>query len=348
MRVSIRVAVIAGCVLLVGCSAAPALPVTSAVSPSSVGPSATPPVGSPFGAPSVAGSPRPSSAATSTGIGGFTVGGDRPVTIQVPPGLDPQKPAPLLMFLHGFGIPSSEHEAFQALAQVAAARGVLYLQPVGTVNPQGDSFWNATDACCDIGHSGVDDSSYLAGLIEAIRARVAVDPRRIFVVGHSNGGFMSYRMACDHSDVIAAIVSLAGASFADRADCQPSEPVAILEIHGSDDDVVDVVGGSLSGLLGPGDDTLADFPPTHGSLAAWATYDGCTSQLPPRPAALDLDPDLRIATGANETTVTVSAGCAPGGHVELWMLEGGGHDPSVSPALVTALIDFLLAHPKPA
>jgi polyhydroxybutyrate depolymerase len=92
----------------------------------------------------------------------------------------------------------------------------------------GARFWNATDACCDVDASGVDDSSYLAGLINEIGSHVAVDPRRVFVVGHSNGAFMSYRMACDHADTIAAIVSLAGAPPADPAACRPTEPVAIL------------------------------------------------------------------------------------------------------------------------
>ena len=63
-----------------------------------------------------------------------------------------------------------------------------------------------------------------------------VDPYRIYVAGHSNGGFMSYRLACTHADRIAAIVSLAGATFDTPADCSPTEPVAVLQIHGTADD----------------------------------------------------------------------------------------------------------------
>ena len=54
-------------------------------------------------------------------------------------------------------------------------------------------------------------------MITAIEGAVTVDPQRIYVVGHSNGGFMSYRLACTRADRIAAIVSLAGATFATSA-----------------------------------------------------------------------------------------------------------------------------------
>src|SRR5439155_20820686 len=110
--------------------------------------------------------------------------------------------------------------------------------PDGTVDGNNNHFWNATDGCCDFGKTGVDDSSYLAGLIDEIASKYKVDPKRVYFMGHSNGGFMSYRMACDHADRVAAIVSLAGATFADDSKCKPTAPVAVVEVHGNADPTV--------------------------------------------------------------------------------------------------------------
>jgi polyhydroxybutyrate depolymerase len=289
----------------------------------------------------------PSTATPAPVVADFVVGGDRAVTVHVPPSLDPAVPAPVLMLLHGFGGSGAEQEDYMRFGSVAASHGMLYLHPDGTRDANGHSFWNATDACCDVDRSGVDDSSYLAALVVEIERHVTVDQRRIYVVGHSNGGFMSYRMACDHADTVAAIVSLAGASFADRGACRPTEPVAILQIQGTDDVVVRRHGGDLAGTPDPGDDRLAEYPATEASLAAWAEYDGCTGRIERTTVTLDLDRGLRGANDPKESVESTYGGCAAGGSVSLWSIDGGGHDPNLSSGFGGAVIDFLLAHPKP-
>jgi pimeloyl-ACP methyl ester carboxylesterase len=81
----------------------------------------------------------------------------------------------------------------------------------GQQDRRGHRFWSATDACCNLDGLAVDDVAYLRAVIRDVSARHAVDPRRVFIVGHSNGGFMAHRMACEASDLVAAVVSLAGA-----------------------------------------------------------------------------------------------------------------------------------------
>jgi polyhydroxybutyrate depolymerase len=182
------------------------------------GPAGSSPATSP--ASSGAGQPSPSSepspAASKAAV---VVGGDRPVTVHVPASYDAAKPAPLLVVLHGYGSSGSEHESYFHLEDAAQERGFLTAYPDGTKDADGNRFWSATDACCDFDRTGVNDVAYLAGVITEIQSKLAVDPKRIYLVGHSNGGFMSYRMACVHADVIAAIASLAGATFANPADC---------------------------------------------------------------------------------------------------------------------------------
>ena len=143
---------------------------------------------------------------------------------------------------------------------------MLTVAPDGTKNANGKQFWNATDACCNGPGAQVDDSGYLDAVIKEVEANYNVDPKRVFIVGHSNGGFMAYRMACDHADTIAAVVSLEAATYADPRKCSPSVPVATLEIHGTADDTINYDGGKILGHRYPG---------AVATTKMWAKYDGC-------------------------------------------------------------------------
>lgn len=294
-------------------------------------------------APASSAGPSPSAAASRTAD--VVIGGDRPVTVHVPAAYDPGKPAPLLILLHGYGGSGQEEDAYLHLGAMAAQRGFLFADPDGTTDSTGSRFWSATDACCDFDRTGVVDVSYLAGVITAIQGSLAVDPKRIDLVGHSNGGFMSYRMACVHADLIAAIVSLAGATFANPADCAPSAPVAVLQIHGTADDVIAYMGGTISGL-GSGR-SMSSYPGAETDVATWARYDGCGATPSVADEHVDVDKDLSGAGGPAEASVTRSTGCKPGGAAELWTVPGGSHDPNISESFPAAVLDFLEAHPKP-
>jgi polyhydroxybutyrate depolymerase len=145
---------------------------------------------------------------------------------------------PLIISLHGYTSSGVEQEQYFTLQPLAEQRGFLYIHPDGTKDASGNQFWNATDACCDLRALGTDDAAYLLSMIEQVQQKYKVDPKRIYIVGHSNGAFMSYRMACDHADKIAAIVSLAGATFADPDRCKPSQSVSVLQVHGTADNVI--------------------------------------------------------------------------------------------------------------
>jgi polyhydroxybutyrate depolymerase len=268
------------------------------------------------------------------------------VTIHVPPSYDPSRPAPLLIVLHGYSSSGPEHDAYFHLGDAAAQRGFIYAYPDGTIDSAGNRFWNATDACCDFDRSGVADAEYLVGVIAAVRSTLAVDPKRIDLIGHSNGGFMSYRMACEDAGLIGAIVSLAGETFANSADCRPSAPVAILQIQGTADDVVAFKGGTIQGIGAPGAG-MGPYPGAEKTVSNWATYDGCAGKPSTLAQRVDVDADLGDGSQPAEAVVKRWAACRPGGAVELWTLPGGSHVPNISSAFPDAVLDFLAAHPKP-
>jgi polyhydroxybutyrate depolymerase len=259
---------------------------------------------------------------------------DRPYQLLVPEDHDPSTPSALIVLLHGYASSGMAQLGDFGLAEVAEADDILVAYPDGTTDGLGSRFWNATDACCDLNGTGVDDVAYLIAIVDDVAARFAVDPGRVFAVGHSNGGFMSHRLACDHADRFAAIVSLAGATWNDAAECQPEQPVAMLQVHGDDDQTILYAGGDLFGQA---------YPSAEATAAAWIAANGCSGQL----EATDERVDLVSILDGDETHVDRAAGCPDDGAVELWTMEGGSHAPPLTrPGFARAVVDFLADHAR--
>jgi len=258
----------------------------------------------------------------------ITFGGARSVMLQVPSTFDPARTYPLLLILHGYSGNGFVQQAFLGLQGVADREELFVLAPDGTVDSQGKQFWNADPVCCDFGNTGVDDVAYLGGLIEDVRAAWPVDPARIWVVGHSNGSYMAYRLACERADVVTAIAGLAGAAASVPASCTPSRAVHVLHMHGTDDDTVpyEDAGVRLGALT---------------SVTQWAGHDGCTGAIAAA-GRKDLDDGLP----GDETAVDAFAGCPADGVVELWTIEGGGHLPALAPSFPAELLGWLGAHTR--
>jgi len=107
--------------------------------------------------------------------------------------------------------------------------------------------WNS-GACCGYAmENRVDDTGFLHALIDKLERDYAVDRRRIFATGISNGGMMSYRLACELSDKIAAIAPVEGAQ--DLA-CHPANRVSVIVFHGTSDHLVPFEGGTTPFQLG--------------------------------------------------------------------------------------------------
>lgn len=278
---------------------------------------------------------------TSTGTGGgapaacteTTFGDDRPVKLHVPASYSCDTAAPLVILLHGYGATGAIQDVYLGVTAESDKRGFLYVHPDGTKDSMMKQFWNATDACCNFNGSKIDDSAYISKIIKDVQAAYNVDPKRIYLFGHSNGAFMSYRMACEHGDQIAAIASLAGAMYQDVAKCPAAEPVSVLQIHGTADETVTFTGGTF----------VNTYPSAATSVSDWVTIDKCSATGDTTAAPLDLVSTL----AGSETQITNYTGCASGTGVSFWTMEGGSHIPTFTPTFVPAVIDFLYAHPKP-
>lgn len=257
------------------------------------------------------------------------LGGSRPARVVVPADYDHAKAHPLVILLHGYSATGQIQDLYLDFSPRAAARGFIAVVPDGTTNPGGQQYWNASPGwCCDFLNSGVDDAGYLLGLVSEAQSRFNIDASRIYLVGHSNGGFMSYKLACDHADVFAAIVSIAGAMPLAEGDCAPDEAVSVLQVHGTLDAVIGYYG------------TFGQYPSAETAIERWAGHNGCADS-----ASVGDDKDYDNGIFGAETTMLEHRQCRAGA-AELWRMTGSAHVPAFTPAFMPAALDWLLAHPK--
>lgn len=239
-----------------------------------------------------------------------------------PPGLTAGERRPLVIFLHGLGGSGQDAVDDLGLGRFGARHRVFVVAPDGTPDRQGRRFWNAGRACCNFDGVALDDVERLSALIAQWRQWPGVDPRRVYVVGFSNGGFMAHLLACRISDSLAAVASLAGGGPDPRQPCAVSSPIGVLEVHGDADPVVRYQGGRVfdSPVLG-------EFPSMVSSVRAWAERLGCAPTTP----AADAERYDRCRMGS----------------AELWTIAGGGHQ-IATPEVLERVWGFLSRHVKPA
>ena len=243
----------------------------------------------------------------------------------------PGERLPLLIFLHGYGDSGDEAWGRLGLAAFGQRHRAFVVALDGTPDSRGRKFWNAGGACCNFDGRGVDDVARITALIDRWRARPDVDPRRIYVAGHSNGGFMAHRLACAIGDRLAAVASTGGAGPPASRACTLASPIGVLEVHGDADRIVRYDGGRVFDRP-----TSEPYASARETLDTWAQRLGCTAEAAADEPAGDAPP-LHIQRRAP---------CARG-DVELWTIPGGGHG-IVSPALLERIWSFLSAHAKPA
>lgn len=241
-------------------------------------------------------------------------------------------PLPLVVFLHGYNGNAVYHAIpVGILNEFYANRNFVIMLPEGTENEKGSQYWEAGDNCCDYFGDNPGDEQWLLGQIELAKSDYRID--RVYLYGVSNGGFMSYHMACNNADVIDGVVSFAGMLYDDTDACQPSEPVSVLHIHGTADSFV-----YYDGLTGDAPEPLlAGYPGAVETVDVWRDRNDCdpsSSTL----ENLDLEDDIE----GNETTRETWS--CNGSEVALWSTQGGEHNPNFNTSEFGArTLDWLLA-----
>ena len=258
------------------------------------------------------------------------------VTIYLPPDYDPTEQFPLVIFLHGYApLTTAWYDILLPLQKTANFNGYIFAKPNGSQDGLGEFYWNATDACCDMWDNNPDHVGYILALVESIQKNYSIDPQRIHLIGHSNGGFMSHRMACEAPETFASIISISGAMWYDTENCQPDAPIHVLNIHGTFDPVILWTGG----LIG-----LTLYPSANASTQYWAEHNGCSTTAT-NGGSFDFDWFIFF----DETTRWLYEGCEDeqAGSAQLWEVTAAGHFPAISDEGNSAIFQYLDTHTKP-
>ena len=171
----------------------------------------------------------------------ITIEGQQPRTFIVvtPPSTSSDTPLPLLLGFHGRTSNGQSLRDYSQIDTFVADMSFIAVYIDGSIDQW--SSWNAGLCCTPAITNQIDDVGLVSTLIDYFKTNYTIDPTRIWAVGHSNGGMMSYRLACDLSEKITAIAIVGGALTDDS--CTPAKSVSVLHIHGDLDPTVPFLGG---------------------------------------------------------------------------------------------------------
>lgn len=220
-----------------------------------------------------------------------------------PPGDDPDEKFPLLFNLHGYTGSPTTVESLSGMSVVAKRERFVLVAPQGMNWNAVEAGWNAGSCCGWAMILDVDDVGFISDIIDAVSDEHQIDLKRVYVIGLSNGGMMGYRLACELSDRIAAVVSVAGGWF-DTYPCNPSRPVPVLEFHGDADALVTYDEGTVLSSI--------PFVGATGSVAKMAELNGCKDKK-------------KVTFSADDVVCERNRACKAHADVELCTVDNGGH-----------------------
>jgi len=228
-------------------------------------------------------------------------GRKRTYLLFIPESYKPDTPTPLVISLHGYMEWPAHQMDISQWNRVAEENGFIIVYPTGTGFPLR---WNSH------GLLGVDsepwvDVVFISDLIDKLQVDYNIDPARVYANGFSNGGGMSFVLACRLADRIAAIGTVAGAFSFPMDECSPSRPIPVIAFHGTDDGIVPYEGGEVSS-------TGHQFPAVRDWVRGWALRNGCEAGPFDLPAS-------------GEVNGIKYSDCRSNADVHFYTIQGGGH-----------------------
>ena len=261
----------------------------------------------------------------------------RKYLLYVPKSYDPNRPAPLVISIHGYAEWPAHQMEISGWSALAEQYGFIVVYPSGLGLPKRWRIGGIPDRPSD----PQPEVTFISALIDKLAGEYNIDPARIYANGFSNGGGLSFVLSCQLSERIAAIGSVGGAYLYPWNECQPIRPVPAILFHGTDDPIVPYQGGPSRSFNLP-------FPPIPEWVEAQAHRHGCTSA----PQAL---PAQGKVSGVQYED------CNTGAELVFYSIAGGGHvwpggkplpkfivgQPSADIDATRSMWDFFQRHPLP-
>ncbi|MEM8889967.1 MAG: T9SS type A sorting domain-containing protein [Bacteroidota bacterium] len=227
---------------------------------------------------------------------------NRSYILYVPASYDGQEAVPLLFNFHGYTSNANAQMVYGDFRPIADTTGFIIVHPQGTLDNQGKTHFNV-----GWGGSSTDDVGFTDLLLDSLIANYNIDESRVYSTGMSNGGYMSYYLACQLSDRIAAVASVTGSMTPLQYNgCSPTHSTPILQIHGTQDNVVPINGANWTRSI---DDVIQ----------YWVNYNNC-----------DSDPEITAIPNTNATDQStvehiVYKNGDNGVQTEYFKVNGGSH-----------------------
>ncbi len=267
---------------------------------------------------------------------------ERSYLLYVPSAPDETKTYPLIIALHGGGGSARSMDSSTGLQAEAHRVKAILVYPNGIGRFKDRLLtWNAGNCCGYALEKQADDVGFISALIDALSKQYPIDPGRIYATGMSNGGKMSYRLACNLSDKIVAIAPVAGSM--EVPDCTPKYPVSVMVFHGTADTHILYEGGAPKKSIDKRHPRLDNS--VRGAINYWTKHNRCI-KAPERTEKWGIVRDMYTD-------------CAGGSGVVLYSILGGGHAwpggkkwrssadaPTEALSASRKMVDFFLAHPR--
>ncbi len=219
--------------------------------------------------------------------------------LYVPDQYEPGKALPMVVEFHASSSTPDWQGQLSTFETLAASAGFFIARPEALYTRESDGriSWNV-----DRAEDGVDDVRFVRQMIDEIRKQYTVDPNRIYATGFSGGARMSSRLACDLSDLIAAVGPVAGIRYPDK--CSPSRPVPVIAFHGKQD--------GINPYDPPADSPAHWRMSVEDAIRGWVDQNECR--------------DAPSETAVSSTVTRISyRGCAGGAAVDFYRSDDGGH-----------------------
>lgn len=229
----------------------------------------------------------------------------RTYTVNLPPNYYESSGFSLVIAMHGGGGSAEQFEATSLLTQKADAAGFIVVYPDGVKSTGAlqARTWNA-GGCCDYARDhNIDDVNFIRQLINKLVGTYKINPKKVYATGHSNGGMLSYRLACEMADKITAI-AVSGCTMVVLQPCNPSRAVPVLHMHSELDEHVPLEGGI--GI------SSAYFPPLDSVFNVWSARDACSTPN-------------QVVTSNAKYTLRQWTGCTNNVSIQYYLTKDGGH-----------------------